>query len=53
MISKDQNDTILCIKLKDAENADRNNDTKWWMPTPKVLIDSYYLMWKQGLSSIR
>ena len=38
---------------KDAENADRNNDTKWWMATPKVPVDSYYLMQEQGLSNIR
>ena len=24
---------------KDAENADRNNDTKWWLPTPKVPVE--------------
>uniref|UniRef100_I1KV70 PRONE domain-containing protein n=4 Tax=Glycine subgen. Soja TaxID=1462606 RepID=I1KV70_SOYBN len=31
---KDQNEFYYVSK--DAEDSDRNNDTKWWLPTPKV-----------------
>ncbi|KAG5008729.1 hypothetical protein AAZX31_07G017900 [Glycine max] len=34
---KDQNEFYYVSK--DAENADRNNDTKWWLPTPKVPVE--------------